>query len=76
MHTTMFIWKQHLGKFAEMRKMVMTILDYCRRIRGFGEAQCAALNGSMFSHFSVSLKFENAIETEKAFSVFVKMKHL
>ena len=66
----MFIWKPHPGKFAEMREMVITIRDHCRRIGGMGETQCAALNGSMFGHFSVSIKCENAMETEKAIQGF------
>ena len=32
MHTSMFIWKPHPGKLKEMREMVITIRDHCRRI--------------------------------------------
>ena len=70
MYTSMFIWKPHTCKFAEMREMVMTIRDHCRRIGGAVEVQCAALQGSYFGHFSVSLRCENAIETEKTIQGF------
>ena len=70
MHTSIFIWKPYPGKFAEMREMAMTIRDHCRRIGGAGEVQCAALQGSYFGHFSVSLRCKNVIETEKAIQGF------
>ena len=46
MHTSMFIWKPHPGKLKEMREMVITISDLCRRIGGANEINCAALQGS------------------------------
>ena len=61
MHTSMFIWKPHPGKLKEMREMVITIRDHCRRIGGANEVNCAALQGSFFGHFAVAMKCENGI---------------
>ena len=55
MHTSMFIWKPHPGKLKEMREMVITIRDHCRRIGGANEVNCAALQGSFFGHFAVAM---------------------
>ena len=49
MHTSMFIWKPHPGKLKEMREMVITIRDHCRRIGGANEVNCAALQGFFLS---------------------------
>ena len=69
MHTSMFIWKPHPGKLKEMREMVITIRDHCRRIGGANEVNCAALQGSFFGHFAVAMRCENGIDTEKALSL-------
>ena len=70
MHTSMFIWKPHPGKLKEMREMVITIRDHCRRIGGANEINCAALQGSFFGHFAVAMRCENGVDTEKALEGF------
>ena len=71
MHTSMFIWKPHPGKLKEMREIVITIRDHCRRIGGANEVNCAALQGSFFGHFAVAMRCENGIDTEKAIALIV-----
>ena len=70
MHTSMFIWKPHPGKVKEMREMVITIRDHCRRIGGANEVNCAALQGSFFGHFAVAMRCDNGIDTEKVLEGF------
>ena len=76
MHTSMFIWKPHPGKLKEMREMVITIRDHCRRIGGANEVNCAALQGSFFGHFAVAMRCENGIDTEKALEGFLRSNQL
>ena len=76
MHTSMFIWKPHPGKLKEMREMVITIRDHCKRIGGANEVNCAALQGSFFGHFAVAMNVKMELIRKKLLRVFVQMKNL
>ena len=66
MHTSLYIWKSHHGKLNEMREMVIALRDHGRRIGGASEVNCAALTGSFMGHFAVTMRCEDAVQTEKA----------
>ena len=70
MHTSMFIWKPHPGKLKEMREMVITIRDHCRRIEEQTKSTVQHFRVLFFWSFAVAMKCENGIDTEKALEGF------